>query len=104
MKQYLNRLYEHDKFSRDEARQILLNIAAEQYNEVQITAFATAFNMRSITLSELQGFRDALLDLCVPLDLDGRETIDIVGTGGDGKTPSTSPPYLAWWWLERVIQ
>ncbi|WP_373548818.1 anthranilate phosphoribosyltransferase [Haliscomenobacter sp.] len=85
MKQYLNRLYEHDKFSRDEARQILLNIAAEQYNEVQITAFATAFNMRSITLSELQGFRDALLDLCVPLDLDGRETIDIVGTGGDGK-------------------
>ena len=85
MKQYLNRLYEHDKFSRDEARQILLNIAAEQYNEVQITAFATAFNMRPITLSELQGFRDALLELCVPLDLGGRETIDIVGTGGDGK-------------------
>nr|WP_290933357.1 anthranilate phosphoribosyltransferase [Haliscomenobacter sp.] len=85
MKQLLNRLYEHDKFSREEARQILLNIAAEQYNEVQISAFATAFNMRPITLSELQGFRDALLELCVPLDLEGRETIDIVGTGGDGK-------------------
>ena len=85
MKSLLNRLYDHDLLSRQEARQALLDIAAGSCNEVQIAAFATVFNMRAIALSELQGFRDALLELCVPLDLQGRETIDVVGTGGDGK-------------------
>jgi len=85
MKHILNRLYEHDFLSRQEAYQTLLDIAAGAYNEVQLAAFATIYNMRPITLSELQGFRDALLELCVPLDLQGMETIDVVGTGGDGK-------------------
>lgn len=85
MKSLLNRLYDHDLLSREEARQALLEIASGSCNEVQIAAFATVFNMRAISLSELQGFRDALLELCVPLDLQGRETIDVVGTGGDGK-------------------
>ncbi len=85
MKSLLNRLYEHDLLSREEARQALLDIASGACNEVQLAAFATVFNMRAISLSELQGFRDALLELCVPLDLQGRETIDVVGTGGDGK-------------------
>ena len=85
MKQILNRLYEHDKLSRDEARQILVDISNGTYNHMQVAAFTTVFNMRPITLSELQGFRDALLELCVPLDFKGTETLDIVGTGGDGK-------------------
>ncbi|MFZ4426421.1 MAG: anthranilate phosphoribosyltransferase [Saprospiraceae bacterium] len=85
MKHLLNRLYEHDFLSRQEAYQTLLDIAAGACNEVQLAAFATVYNMRPITLSELQGFRDALLELCVPLDLMGIETIDVVGTGGDGK-------------------
>jgi anthranilate phosphoribosyltransferase len=85
MKHLLNRLYEHDFLSRQEAYQALLDIAAGACNEVQLAAFATVYNMRPITLSELQGFRDALLELCVPLDLMGIETIDVVGTGGDGK-------------------
>jgi len=85
MKNLLNRLYDHDVLSRQEARQALLDIASGACNEVQLAAFATIFNMRSISLSELQGFRDALLELCVPLDLQGAETIDVVGTGGDGK-------------------
>ena len=85
MKHLLNRLYEHDFLSRQEAYQSLLDIAAGAYNEVQLAAFATVYNLRPITLSELQGFRDALLELCVPLDLMGMETIDVVGTGGDGK-------------------
>ncbi len=85
MKSLLNRLYEHDLLSRQEARQALLDIASGTCNEIQLAAFATVFNMRPITLSELQGFRDALLELCVPLDLEGLETVDVVGTGGDGK-------------------
>jgi len=85
MKQLLNRLYEHDKLSREEAREVLVHISNGEYNHMQVAAFTTIFNMRPITLSELQGFRDALLELCVPLDLNGVESLDIVGTGGDGK-------------------
>jgi anthranilate phosphoribosyltransferase len=41
--------------------------------------------MRSITIHELQGFREALLELCLPVDLGTNDLIDIVGTGGDEK-------------------
>ena len=55
------------------------------YSEHEVTAFITVFLMRSITIEELQGFRDALLEICIKVDLNGYKTIDIVGTGGDGK-------------------
>jgi anthranilate phosphoribosyltransferase len=85
MKALLNRLFEFDKLDREEAKTVLLQIADGQFNPVQVASFVTVFNMRPIYLTELQGFRDALLELCVPVDFDGMETIDIVGTGGDGK-------------------
>lgn len=71
--------------SRAEATNILLSIGRGEVNAAQIAAFVSIFNMRPITMAELQGFRDAMLELAVPLDLEGRETIDVVGTGGDGK-------------------
>lgn len=67
------------------AKEVLVNIGKGMYNEHEVTAFMTIYLMRSITVEELQGFRDALLELCVKVDLNGFETIDIVGTGGDGK-------------------
>ena len=67
------------------AKEALVNIGKGMYNEHEVTAFMTVYLMRSITIHELQGFRDALLELCVPVDLNGHDTIDIVGTGGDGK-------------------
>jgi len=85
MKKILQRLFEHKTLSRDEARQIMLNIAGSAYNETELASFITVFLMRSITIDELQGFRDGLLELAVPVDLDGAEVMDIVGTGGDGK-------------------
>ena len=85
MKTILSRLFDHDKLSRAEAKQVLMDISKGRFNHIQVSAFTTVFNMRPITLSELQGFRDALLELCVKIDLDGTETMDIVGTGGDGK-------------------
>jgi anthranilate phosphoribosyltransferase len=85
MKEILNRLFEHDKLSRREASEVLLNIGSGVYNDVQITAFTTAFNMRPLTLEELQGFRDALMELCVKVKVRGMDTLDIVGTGGDNK-------------------
>ena len=85
MKKILNHLFENRSFSRSEARQILTSIAVGTYNTSQIAAFITAYNMRSITVQELQGFRDAMLDLCIQVDLSEFELIDLCGTGGDGK-------------------
>lgn len=85
MKKILQLLFEHKSLSREQAREVMLNTAKGQYNESELTAFMTVFLMRSITIDELQGFRDGLLELCVPVDLNGYDVIDIVGTGGDGK-------------------
>ena len=85
MKQILNRLINQEYISTEEAKQILVNISNGVYNQSQIASFLTVFMMRSITLEELTGFRDALLELCIPIDLSDYNTIDLCGTGGDGK-------------------
>jgi anthranilate phosphoribosyltransferase len=85
MKKILQYLFEHKTLSRDKAKEVLVNIGKGVYNEHEVTAFMTVYLMRSITIEELQGFQDALLELCVKVDLDGFDTMDIVGTGGDGK-------------------
>ena len=85
MKKILQYLFEHKALSRQQAKEVLTSIAGGQYNDSEMAAFITVFLMRSITIDELQGFRDALLELCVRVDLNGHDTIDIVGTGGDGK-------------------
>lgn len=85
MKNLLNRLINHEHMSSQEAKQVLVNISNGMYNQSQIAAFLTVFMMRSITINELKGFRDALLELCIAVNLKDFNTIDIVGTGGDGK-------------------
>ncbi|APY00984.1 anthranilate phosphoribosyltransferase [Lacinutrix venerupis] len=85
MRKILNRLINHENISSEEARNVLINISKGQYNQSQIASFLTVFMMRSITLEELKGFRDALLELCIRIDLSNFNTIDLCGTGGDGK-------------------
>ena len=85
MKQILYKLFEHQYLGRDEARTILQNIAQGKYNDVQVASLITVFLMRNISVEELCGFRDALLEMRVPVDLSEFSPIDIVGTGGDGK-------------------
>ncbi|MFZ9388723.1 MAG: anthranilate phosphoribosyltransferase [Chitinophagaceae bacterium] len=85
MKKILQYLFEHKTLSRETAREVLVNIGNGIYNEHEVTAFMTVYLMRSITIGELQGFRDALLELSVKVNLGSHETMDIVGTGGDGK-------------------
>lgn len=85
MKQILTYLYEHKTLTKDEAKTVLTNIAKGKYNDSQIASFISVYLMRSITVEELGGFRDALLDLCVPVDLSDYNTIDLCGTGGDEK-------------------
>ena len=85
MKEVLNRLINHETISKEEARTVLMNISQGMYNPSQIASFLTVFMMRTITVDELTGFRDALLELCIPLRIDAYNTIDLCGTGGDEK-------------------
>ncbi|HKH59643.1 MAG TPA: anthranilate phosphoribosyltransferase [Flavitalea sp.] len=85
MKKILQYLFEHKTLDRQTAKEVLLNISKSAYNESEVASFITVYLMRSITIEELQGFQDALLELCVRIDLNGYPLIDIVGTGGDGK-------------------
>lgn len=85
MKDILKRLFEHKTLTQAEAKEILINIAHEKYNSSQVVAFLSVYMMRPISVQELGGFRDALLELCHRIDLSEFDAIDIVGTGGDGK-------------------
>jgi anthranilate phosphoribosyltransferase len=85
MRKILNHLFEHKTLDRQEAESVLTNIAKGSYSESEIAAFLTVYLMRSITVEELTGFRDALLNHCIRIDLGNFDTIDVCGTGGDGK-------------------
>jgi anthranilate phosphoribosyltransferase len=85
IKSVLNRLTDYQTLSKDEAKSVLLSIGKGEENAAQIAAFITVYMMRSITVEELEGFREALLELCLAVDFSGRNTVDVCGTGGDGK-------------------
>jgi len=85
MKKILQFLFEYKSLTRQQAYETLLQISKGIYNEHEITAFMTVYLMRSVTIDELLGFQDALLELCLHFDVDSTSVIDIVGTGGDGK-------------------
>jgi anthranilate phosphoribosyltransferase len=84
MKEILNELIEHRSLSKQTARQVLVDLASGKFNASQTSAFMTVYMMRSITIDELQGFRDAMLELCIPVKLD-LPVMDVCGTGGDSK-------------------
>lgn len=85
MKAILERLYQHDTLSRAEAHDLLLGIADKMYNDAQVASLLTVYRMRDIRVDELLGFRDALIERALPIDLSEFAALDIVGTGGDGK-------------------
>ncbi len=85
MKQLLNHLFEHKTLDRAEAREVLTNITSGKYNASQMAAFMTVYCIRNITVDELEGFRDAMLGLCLDPQLSDLELVDLCGTGGDGK-------------------
>ena len=85
MKVILSRLIQHEYLEKEEAKQVLVNIAKGEYKPAQIAAFLTVFMMRPVNANELEGFRSALLELCLPVDLTAFDPIDLCGTGGDGK-------------------
>ncbi len=85
MKDILNHLIEHRTLTKDQAKMVLKKIAQAEYNQSQVVSFLTIYMMRSITVEELAGFRDAMLELCVPVEIAEYDAMDLCGTGGDGK-------------------
>ncbi len=85
MKKILNQLFDNKQLTEQDAYDVLTGIGKGMYNTSQTAAFLTVYLMRQISVEELRGFRNALLDLCVKVDLNGYDTIDVCGTGGDGK-------------------
>ncbi len=85
MKQILNHLFEYKTLAKEQAKQVLIGIGRGQYNPAQVASFLTVYMMRSIRVEELEGFRDAMLELCLPVDLSAYDAMDVCGTGGDGK-------------------
>ncbi|KQR94945.1 anthranilate phosphoribosyltransferase [Chryseobacterium sp. Leaf180] len=85
MKEILQYLFNHHTLSKAEAKSVMIEIAKNKFNSAEVSAFVSTFLMRNITLDELKGFREALLEMAVPVDLQTQNLIDIVGTGGDGK-------------------
>src|SRR5690554_4071390 len=85
MKDILNHLIEHRTLSKDQAKEVLKKITTGEYNQSQIAAFLTVYLMRSITVAELGGFREAMLEQCIPVEIEEYDPIDLCGTGGDGK-------------------
>jgi len=84
MKAIFNELIDHRSLTKEAAKNVLVELASGKYNPSQMAAFMTVYMMRSITVDELQGFRDAMLELCVPVRFD-QPVMDVCGTGGDGK-------------------
>lgn len=85
MKVILNQLFEQQKLSEQQAYDVLTKIGNGEYNSSQIASFLTVYLMRNISVDELRGFQKALLDLCLKMDFSEFNTIDLCGTGGDGK-------------------
>ncbi|QSE96156.1 anthranilate phosphoribosyltransferase [Fulvivirga lutea] len=85
MKEILYKLFNHETLDKETARQVLVDLAGGKFNQSQVAAFLTVYMMRSITVEELTGFRDAMLELCLPVEIQEYDAIDLCGTGGDGR-------------------
>lgn len=85
MKDTLQVLFEYRTLNKEEAKQALKLLTQGEVNSSQMAAFMTVYLMRSITVEELEGFKEAMLELCLPIDLSEFNPMDLCGTGGDGK-------------------
>ncbi|NNK89171.1 MAG: anthranilate phosphoribosyltransferase [Saprospiraceae bacterium] len=85
MKKILEKLFNHQYLTKEEARKILGEISEGKYNPCEISAFLSVFKMRNITVDELIGFRNCLRERSLHIDLNNFNPIDLCGTGGDGK-------------------
>ena len=85
MKEILKRLINFETLTKIESKNILIDISKDKYNVSEISSFLTIFMMRNITVEEIDGFREALIELCIKIDLGEFNFVDMCGTGGDNR-------------------
>jgi anthranilate phosphoribosyltransferase len=85
MKDILEYLFDFNKLDYNQSKKILIDINSNKYSNSEIASFITAYKMRNPSINEMEGFRDALLELCLKINLNEFDTVDLCGTGGDGK-------------------
>ena len=85
MKELLSALINQEKLDKTQAKKVLTDLTQGKFNNSQMAAFLTVYLMRPITVEELEGFREAMLEQCLSLDLSDFDPMDLCGTGGDGK-------------------
>ncbi len=104
MKSILSRLFEHERLSREEAKNVLIGIARAEYNPIQVASFLTVYQMRAIALQELQGFREALLELCIPFDVEGPKPLTSLEPAATANRPSIFPRLRQLLWRVQGIK
>ena len=85
MKNYLQKRISGEILTKIEAQEVLAFIGRGEANNSQIASLLTTYMINPITVNELEGFRDAMLDLALTIDLSEFSPMDVCGTGGDGK-------------------
>lgn len=85
MKETLQYLFEGNKLTQEAAKEVLLKVGKGEYSEAEFASLLTVFKMRPLSSEEFAGFRDAMDELSLKIDLSEFNGIDVVGTGGDGK-------------------
>ena len=85
MKKTLEKLISKEYLTASEAEKCLIEITEGKHDDILVSSFLTIFMTRTVSTEELNGFRNALLNLCIKIDLSDHDTIDLCGTGGDEK-------------------
>jgi anthranilate phosphoribosyltransferase len=97
IKELLSELSNGYQLHETEAKALLIDITSKEINAAQITAIMSVYMMRPVNVNELNGFKNAMLELAIPIDTGNTKTIDICGSGGDGKNTfniSTAAAYV----------
>lgn len=92
MKDVLNRMLNHEELTREEMKEILVGITKSEFPQEQITALLTGLQMRGVTVDELLGFRDGILETGVPAYWIATAISTLSVLVAIVRTRSTSPP------------
>ncbi|PWL30589.1 MAG: anthranilate phosphoribosyltransferase [Fluviicola sp. XM-24bin1] len=85
MKRFLETIMDKEYFSKATAAEFIHAIGEDAVSDAEIAAILSGIQFRGVSLEELDGFREALLERATKPEIDSENCIDVCGTGGDGK-------------------
>ncbi|PFG37871.1 anthranilate phosphoribosyltransferase [Georgenia soli] len=79
----LARLVAHQDLTAEETAWAMDQVMTDQTSPTVLAGFLVGLATKGETVDELRGLADAMLAHARPIDVEGAEAVDIVGTGGD---------------------